>query len=224
LRVLKNLKNDEKSDLRDDLDVSELNPHPGFATSIFVSWDGIADYFDLFEQYDFHREDETSEELVNRAFTEARSWARNYVKKHDFPPSDKQILDTENKILESLKDRGSVASALSGQFEFRSYVKQTNDWSHGGAKDSRIFGVAPDPGKSIDYILSAMGVTFTIYPPFMIPYTEMYYKIYEALPEWDYVDLDGMDVIETIFAVHEANGNELELDLSEWEDSTEGDF
>ena len=218
MEVLKKLLNDEKSD------VSELNSHPGFATSIFVSWDSIADYFELFDQYDLHREDESSEDLINRAFTEARDWARDYVRENDFPPSDKQILLEENKILRSLKERGSVASALSGQFEFHSYIKQTNAWSHSGAKDPRIFGVVPDPGKSIDYILSGMGITFTIYPPFMIPYTEMYYRIYEALPEWNYEDLDGTDVVETIFTINEANGNELELDLSEWEEANEGGF
>jgi hypothetical protein len=210
---------DQNEDLRKNLDVSELNPHPGFATSIFVSWDKIADYFSLFDHYPLYKEDETPEELVNQAFSEAREWARDYVDNNAFPPTDQQIVSVENKILESLKLHWSSAAALSGQFDFRLYIKQTNDWSQNGAKDPRIFGAAPDPGKSVDYFLNNMGVTFTVYPPFMIPYTEIYYKLYDGLPEWDYEEINGMDVVETIFAVHEADGQEIELDIERLEDS-----
>jgi hypothetical protein len=221
LEVLKKLQphSDQNEDLRKNLDVSELNPHPGFATSIFVSWDSIADYFSLFDQYPLCKEDETSEELVNLAFSEARNWAKDYVNNNSFPPTDQQIVSVENKILESLKSHWSSASALSGQFDFRLCIKQTNDWSQNGAKDPRIFGLAPNPGKSVDYFLNSIGITFTIYPPFMIPYTEIYYKLYDGLPEWGYDEVDGMDVVETIFAVHEASGQEIELDIERLEDS-----
>lgn len=135
------------------------------------------------------------------------------------PPTDQQIVSVENKILESLKDHWSASSALSGQLDFRNSVKLTNEWSQGGAKDPRIFGVVPDPGKSVDYFLNGMGVSLTIYPPFLIPYTEMFYKTNDTLPEWDYDELNGMDIIETIFSILETTGEMIEIDLEHLETS-----
>lgn len=204
------------SDLREDLDVSKLNPHPGFATSIFVPWDEIADYFDLFEDYGLHRqEDEPSSDLINIAFSEARKWAKERKIKVD----DESLVEIEAKILDSLKDHWSSASALSGQLDFAGCVEQTNEWSQLGAKNPRIFGKVPDPGKSVDYFLTSLGINFTIYPPFMIPYTEIYYHIYDMLPDWDYDEINGMDIAETIFHLYEMNGNHIALDFShlyEW--------
>lgn len=199
------------SDLREDLDVSKLNPHPGFATSIFVSWDEIADYFDLFEEYGLHRQDdEPSPDLINIAFVEARKWA----KQRNLKVEDESLVKIEEKILDSLKDHWSSASALSGQLDFAGCVEQANEWSQAGAKDPRIFGKVPDPGKSVDYFLTSLGINFTIYPPFMIPYTEIYYRIYDMLPDWEYEDLNGMDIIETVFRLYEFNGNHIALDFA----------
>jgi len=204
--------------LEDKLDLSQLNQHPGFATTIFVSWDEISDYFELFELWPVCRDEEDiPEELVNQAFAEAREWARFYVEKRGLPPSDKAITSTESNILQSLRRHWSSTKILDGVFDFASYVADTNKWSHGGAKQPQIFGVTPTPGKSVDYIINVLGINLTIYPPFMIPYTEIYYQFYDGLPEWDYDDLNGMDIIETLFAVHEQNNDEIEIDLTDWD-------
>jgi hypothetical protein len=197
------------------LDLNALNPHPGFASTIFISWDDIAEYFSLFEYWPLLREgEEPSEDLVNFAFEEARKWAQAQAKQQSLPPTDNQIIKAETSIIESLKRHWSAAKALDGIFDFATCAKLTNDWSHNGAKRPELFGVTPDPGKSIDYILSNLGVSFTVYPPFIIPYTEIYYRLNDNLPEWDYEDLNGTDILETIIALYEEKIEEVSIDLT----------
>jgi len=207
----------------EDLDISQLNPHPGFATTIFTSWDEFAEYFGLFEYWPLCRsKEEPSEDLVNFAFTEARNWATKYIDIHGLPPMNNQIMETEGKIIQSLKEHWSASKVLDSVFDFSTCIKDTNSWGHQGAKRPELFGKTPDPGKSIDYIINSLGVSFTIYPPFMIPYTEIYYELYDGLPEWDYEDLNGSDIIETIFAIYEKRGEEVAIDLSDWANAWPG--
>ena len=147
---------------------------------------------------------------------------KKYIDINGLPPTDAQIMATESKIIQSLQKHWSSSKVFDGVFDFSACVKDTNNWSHQGAKQPELFGKAPDPGKAIDYIVNGLGVSFTLYPPFMIPYTEIYYQLYDSLPEWDYEDLNGSDIIETIFAIYEKRGEEVAVDLSEWADAWPG--
>jgi hypothetical protein len=195
------------------VDLDTLNPHPGFATTIFVSWDDLSDYFGLFEDWDIYKEgEETPEEFVEVAFTEARNWAKLFKA----APSEGDIVAKENAIIASLQDHWSSSNIFLSKFSFDQLVSDLNDWSHLGAREPHLFGNVPDPGKSLEFFMTDLGISFTVYKPFMIPYTEIYYHLYSGLPEWNYGEIEGIDIIETLFAVQDKKGLDTEIDLSDW--------
>jgi hypothetical protein len=95
-------------------------------------------------------------------------------------------------------------------------VSDLNDWSHQGAREPHLFGNVPAPGKSLEFFMTDLGISFTVYNPFMIPYTEIYYHLYSSLPEWNYDEIEGIDIIETLFAAQDKKGIDTEIDLSDW--------
>lgn len=200
------------------VDQDALNEHPGFATTIFISWDDIAEYFDYFEDYDLqYANDEATDEFREIAFNEARNWANLYTKTRGLPPSDDAIVEKENAIIASLQEHWSAANVLLSKFDFEKMVTDVNTWSHGGAKDPKIFGNPPSPGKSIETFFTLLGISFTVYKPFMIPYIESYYHLHDNLPEWNYEDLEALDIIETLFAIQTMLGNHIDISIKDWE-------
>lgn len=198
--------------------IDALTEHPGFAAVIFVSWDKIAEYFDLFDCWDLYKEGtEVPEEFVNVAFSGARNWASIFTQKNNFPPSDDQIVKKENDILHSLQQHWSPEKILLDKFCFEQFVSDVNGWSCSGAKSIDLFGGnPPPPGKSLEYFITSLGINFTVYEPFMIPYTEIYYVLYEDLPEWNFDEVEGMDIVETLFAVQDQKGNDTTIELDDW--------
>lgn len=199
------------------IDFDQLNPHPGFATTIFISWEAIADYFDLIERWPIHLDDaELPEEFKVVAFEESKVWAQLYFETYGKPPTEEEIIEKENQLIKSLQDHWSPSNILLSKFNFEKLISDINEWSHLGAKEPHLFGNPPDPGKSLEYFLTDLGINFTVYEPFMIPYTEIYYELYSNLPEWNYDDIDAFDIIETLFAVQDRLGRDTKLNLDDW--------
>lgn len=204
--------NVRKISVRTKIDLDSINPHPGFATTIFVPWDEFTDYLGLSDFYEIYKEGDERPDFIEVAFREANNWAAL----PNVRASDEDIVEKENEILLSLQEHWSSKNIITKHFNIGHMVAEVNTWSHHGVKDPKLFGNPPAPGKSLEYFLSSLGVSFTVYQPFMIPYTEIYYSLFDSLPEWNYEDLDGLDIVETLFGVLEKKEPFQEIDLDNW--------
>ncbi len=197
--------------------MDDINGHPGFATAIFVSWDAVADYLDYFEEYGIQPSDrEANPEFTRIAYIEAQNWAELHQHLRGRSPSPDIIMAKENEIMNSLQDHWSSCNIALEKFDFDKYVSDANTWSHNGAKRPELFGHPPDPGKALETFTTDLGINFTVYRPFMIPYLESYYFLYNTLPEWDYEELEPSDIIETLFTIQAMLGNDIDISLENW--------
>jgi hypothetical protein len=195
-----------------------LRPEAFFVTTCFISWKDIAYVIGLDDYIALTDPDEKPEtDIVNAAFNEALEWSNKYKVVHGKPPSDETALEVENKILDSILRHWSASSILQRFFKLNKYIDDLNAWCRQGARRKYLFGVPPLPGRGIEYFTNDVGVSFTVYPAFMIPYIELYYDENEALPEWDLEDIHGFDVIETICQHRELLGDEISFDLTTWD-------
>jgi len=187
---------------------------PGFATTIFVSWEDIAHVFEISDRWDLVKDDDpTPIDVINVAFHEAQEWTN----KQAHNPDDKELVEIENNIAKSIMDHWSYRSVLAENINFKNMVTGINKWCVDGPKNKKLFTKTPTPQAGLNLFVNDLGINFTIYPSFIVPYTELYYKAYETLPEWNLEDLDGTDIVETLFLFCDYSGNPIKLELSQWD-------
>ena len=195
-----------------------LKPEAFFVTTCFISWKDIAYVIGLDDYIALTNPDEKPEtDIVNAAFNEALEWSNKYKVVHGKPPSDDMALEVENKILDSILHHWSASSILQRFLKLDEYISDLNKWCQRGATRKYLFGVPPLPGPGLEYITNDVGVSFTAYPAFMIPYIELYYDENESLPEWDLEDIHAFDIIETIYQHRMLLEDEITFDLAAWD-------
>lgn len=195
-----------------------LKPEAVFATTCFISWKDVAYIIGLDDFVALTDPDDKPErDIVNAAFHEAGEWSKRYQQVHGKPPADKDSLEVENKILKSIQEHWSAAGICLQFFELDKYVRDLNRWCKKGATRKFLFGVPPLPSHGLEYFTTHIGISFTAYPSFMIPYIELYYDENESLPEWDLEDLHGFDIIETIYRHRELLDHPITFDLTMWD-------
>ena len=91
------------------------------------------------------------------------------------------------------------------------YIKFTNELLNEKKNTSKISTL-----KALETFTTDLGINFTVYRPFMIPYLESYYFLYNTLPEWDYEELEPSDIIETLFTIQAMLGNDIDISLENW--------
>jgi len=199
-----------------------FNPSPGFATTIFVSWEELSHVFEIDERWDLVKEGDTTPiDVINMAFQEAQVWADKYKESAGSNPSDEDLTETENDIAKAIMDHWSHRAVLSANIDFQSMVDGINLWCKAGPKNKNLFINPPTPQTGLNFILNDLGVSFTIYPSFIVPYTELYYNNYENLPEWNLEDLDGTDIAETLFLYCYSINKPITLELTQWDANRE---
>lgn len=204
-------------------DINNLfKPSPGFATSMFIRWSDIAHIFDVTSRWDLvNPDDPTPIDIINIAFQEAQEWVSAYKKTTNKDPQDEILVDKENAIAESIMDHWSYGSVLAGNLPFKEIVDGINSWCLGGPKNKKLFVQTPAPKIGLSYYLNDLGINFTIYPSFIIPYTELYYEAYELLPDWNFEDLDAADVVETLYFYCGHANIPTTFDLADWDTKRE---
>lgn len=195
-----------------------LKPDAEFVTTCFVAWNDVAEMLGLDEFADYTDPTKPpAKDIVNAAFIEAREWCNKYKQVHGKDPSDKDALEVENDILNSIQEHWSAANILMTQLSLDKYVGDLNKWCKGGAIRKYLFGVPPIPGHGLEYFVTPIGISFTAYTPFMIPYIELYYDENESLPEWDIEDIHAYDIIETLYRHRDSLNDPIQFDLNMWD-------
>lgn len=182
---------------------------PGQARSLFINWNKIAEYlnFNLIEELEYLNVSEKS--LIDYAFYKIYENIDNSLE-------DTEIIELENNFLLKLKKHWSLENILLRHINLKSNTDALNEWAINGAKNHAIFGITPKNGYGVNYFINNSGISFTIYEAFMIPYTELHYSQFDSLPEWNFEDLDEIDIIETYVFLEEYLGNSIIIELDNW--------
>lgn len=195
-----------------------LKPEAEFVTTCYISWNDVAEMLGLDEFADYtDPEQAPARDIIDAAFLEAQEWCNKYKSVHGKEPSDKDALEVENDILNSILEHWSAANILMTQFNLEKCVDNLNRWCERGAERKYLFGVPPLPGHGLQYFTTPIGISFTAYNPFMVPYVELYYDENGSLPEWDLEDLHAFDIIETIYRYQEKLNDPIMFDLNMWD-------
>lgn len=188
------------------------------AKSIFINWELLAQHC----AFDYHQElkdqEITEEFLINKALNKTKK----YVSKFDNELDETEILKIENNYLAALRDHWSLQKIITSHVNFKKLTEQLNCWAQKGPKNKDLFGLSPKTGFAIDYFLNKFGIWFTIFEPFLIPYMEIFYDEYRSLPEWNFEDLIGTDIIETYLLLEIQSENPTIIDLSTWMEKFNG--
>jgi len=208
---------------KDYQDLNKLwGASPGFATTLFISWDDIGYIFDVDENWSLTKTgDPTPIDVMNTAFQEAQEWSIKYHKTYNRKPSEEEIIEIEDKISQSIMEHWSYGNVISQNVDFDALIEGLNQWCLSGPKLKEIFIQPPNPNIGLKHFINDSGISFTIYPAFIVPYIELYYAAYETLPEWNLEDLDGGDIAETIYLYADHIDDPVNLELSLWDTKRE---
>jgi len=185
---------------------------PSQARSIFVSWQSIATFINLDYEAALSELDIDENYFINLAFERTHE----YIEGLETEFSETEILEIENKYLENIKNHWSLSNILLSHLNLKLLTDLFNDWSKKGPEQPEIFGVTPVKGLCLSYICNSAGISFTIYEPFIIPYTELFYREHSNLPEWNFEDLSSQDVVETYFWLANQKEQDIIIDLNNW--------
>ena len=191
------------------------SPAPHNVASVFVSWQDITYTLSIDEKWDLANSSaEAPDDMRSQASAETLKWVEDYESEQDYAPSDDDKKEKEDEILDEIIEHWSPRTIVLSHIDFKKAVSELNKWSKSGLKRPELLGYTNPPlGTSLIYFINKMGISFTIYEPFIIPYTELYYQEYTMLPEWNLEELDGYDIIEIIYL----QLNKIKINLDDWD-------
>jgi hypothetical protein len=183
-----------------------------FTYSILVTWKEIANSFGITEEWDLLDENTPLEiDVIETAFQEALNQLPQTEQ------TENNLVEIENKIIRSITDHWSAKNVVPKHINLEKIIEKLNQASQSGPNNKKLFPVEPTLGVAIEYIENSTGIVFSLYPPFMIPYTELYYEEYNDLPEWNLEDIEACDIAETLCLAQLKYFGLLEIDLSRWD-------
>jgi hypothetical protein len=184
-----------------------------FMTTLFVSWAEISEVFGVSEDWDLLSKNEApTTDVIEAAFVEAQQLKDKYTE-----ICEQEIIEAENEIIKSIIHHWSPQNIISKHVDIIKLIELLNTWCHSGPKNPKLFPVEPPRGLGLEYFLTPNGISFSVYAPFMIPYTEVYYEEYDDLPEWNLENIISTDISEILYFLYIKQNGEFEIDLSDWD-------
>lgn len=183
-----------------------------FITTSFVTWKDIASTFEVDQEWDLlDKEAAPPFDVIETAFRETLKLLK------DQNLDEEILIELENKTIDNILEHWSADTIIPLHIDIEALINEFNELSLAGPKNKNLFPTEPLPGIAIEFFIQTTGINFTIFPPFMIPYTELYYEEYSELPEWNLEDITGLDIIEILFILYLKKHGTLEIDLSDWD-------
>lgn len=204
--------------LRDDSSTAISLVRPVYINTVFASWKDISYIFGVEEDWDLIDLSEPAPlDIKNAAFVESIEWANQYTQEEGIAPPGEELLKIEKKILKNICEHWSAERVIPAHLDFSKFVDSVNKYCTTGMTKPELFPIEPPTGNGLEFFQTNAGISFTLYQPFIIPYTELYYEAYDNFPEWNLEDLNGFDVVETIFFLQEKLNTPIQVDLSDWD-------
>jgi len=162
--------------------------------TIFVPADSLNAALEI--ENDYIEDGNPTNEAHTEIFELVQDWVKDYEEQFKQRPTDEQILEYENKLLDKLRSEIKARS-----IDFEKIIQHMNSLAR---TESQYSFLDNFPHCDAMYVYPvANGFHITFYESFMRIYSEYYYQLHDSLPEFNFDDLTIDDLFEVIQMISE---------------------